>query len=92
MELYHNPSEQWANINKENEDTDTDKAAMIGMAKTPYRPGRFQWLIPNRFRSVWEDKGSNGKLFDNVTQEFTMMDDSGKMKVSKLGKTAERTP
>ena len=69
-------------IGQNNKDTAVDTAKDIRKTK-PFEFGTYAWVIPNKFKVKTET--GDGKKFTEVTQFFTMVDETGKMRITKAG-------
>ena len=81
-ELKHDAKDQFFAIGQNNKDTAVDTAKDIRKTK-PFEFGTYAWVIPNKFKVKTET--GDGKKFTEVTQFFTMVDDTGKMRITKAG-------
>ena len=89
MPHWHDTGDTFFAIGENNKDTAEDTAASSGYP-APWSAGSFEWKIPNHFKVKTE--GGDGKKFTTVTQAFSMIDASGKTKITKAGAEVERSP
>ena len=88
-DLKHDSGDTFTAIKENNEDSAVDTAKTVDTFK-PYEKGTFDWVIPNHFKVKTES--GDGKKFTDVTQAFAMIDDTGKIKITKAGAEVERSP
>jgi len=86
-DLSHHPNPDWLPVNDSNSGL-TDHAASFG-APPPWSAGTFSWDIPNKARPT---SSGNGHVFQQVLQDFAILDSTGTSTVSKYGITVPRTP
>lgn len=84
----HDSGDSWTPIDRKNRLMGHDEAAGSGFAR-PWSEGKFDWIIPNRFRV--EGESGDGKVFHNMTQSFSIAAD-GTVTVTKGGSSVTRTP
>ena len=86
-----------AAIGEDNVLSKTDDAYVSGYEPVTERPdvwckGKYVWVIPNRYIVQTEkDDDGDGTFIMNTRQEFWLWP-NGKVKITKLGQTVERTP
>ena len=91
-DLHHDSGDTFTRIGADNKDTAPDTASFSGYPK-PWKKGAWDWVIPNKFRTVTE--AGDGKKFTEVTQSFKLEGPphAGRSTVSKAGvATAPRMP
>ena len=89
-DLKHDSGDTFTSIQENNEDSAED-TAITEDDFTPYEPGTFDWVIPNKFRVKTE--AGDGKKFTDVTQAFEMLDATGKIRITKATTArVERSP
>ena len=88
-ELKHDSKDEFFAIRPNNKDTVVDTAKDIRKRK-PFGFGTYAWVIPNHFKVNTET--GDGKKFTKVTQSFVMVDDTGRMRITKAGAEVDRSP
>jgi hypothetical protein len=90
-DLYHHSGDKFYVVRENNDDSELDTAFIRGnLCKPKYKKGSFRWVIPNHFKT-WTESG-NGKKFTDVIQAFEMVDNTGKIRITKAGAEVERSP
>jgi hypothetical protein len=91
-DLHHDSGDTFTRIAADNKDTAPDTASFSGEPK-PWTDGGFDWVIPNKFKTVTE--AGDGKQFTTMTQSFKIEGppNAGRSTVTKDGAaTAPRMP
>jgi hypothetical protein len=86
---WHDSKDTFYSIDNNNVDSATDEAGFWGYP-SPWKKGRYDWVIPNHFRVISE--GGDGKKFTEVKQIHTIEGTDGTAKITKAGAEVERTP
>jgi hypothetical protein len=88
--LKHDSGDTFTPIKETNEDSAEDTASTEDKFK-PYEKGTFDWVIPNKFKVKTE--AGDGKKFTDVTQACSMLDATGKIRITKATTAkVERSP
>lgn len=89
-DLKHDSGDTFTSIEEDNKDSTEDTAKTVDTFE-PYEKGTFDWVIPNKFKVKTE--AGDGKKFTNVTQAFSMLDATGKIRITKATTAkVERSP
>jgi hypothetical protein len=86
---WHDSKDTFYSIDNNNVDSATDEAGFWGYP-SPWKKGRYDWVIPNHFKVNTE--GGDGKKFTDVKQIHTIEGTDGTAKITKAGAEVERTP
>jgi hypothetical protein len=86
---WHDSKDTFYGIDNNNVDSATDEAGFWGYP-SPWKKGRYDWVIPNHFKV--NSEGGDGKKFIDVKQIHTIEGTDGTAKITKAGAEVERTP
>lgn len=84
----HTPNANWLPVAFAANSPGFDHAAFSG-CPAPWYAGGFSYDIPNKYRPIGD---GDGNVFQNITQNMSILQDNGKSIVTKYGQNAVRTP